>query len=32
MKKIIAAALKGVLVLDTVGTTVVFADDDNKTI
>ena len=32
MKKLIAAALTGALVLGTVGTTVVFADDDDKTI
>ena len=32
MKKLITAALTGALVLGTVGTTVVFADDDDKTI
>ena len=32
MKKLIAAALTGALVFGTVGTTVVFADDDDKTI
>ena len=32
MKKLIAEALTGALVLGTVGTTVVFADDDDKTI
>ena len=32
MKKLIAAALTGARVLGTVGTTVVFADDDDKTI
>ena len=32
MKKLIAAALTGALVLGTVGTSVVFAADDDKTI
>ena len=32
MQKLISAALTGALVLGTVGTTVVFADDDDKTI